>query len=489
MMLRTKIVCTIGPASREPEMLRTLIRAGMDVARLNFSHGDHALHEENIQRIRAAAEEIGKPIAILVDLRGPKLRVGSMTGDGVPIYEGERVVLTTRSVTGRRMKGGDLQAVLPVSYADLPRDVGPGERVLIDDGLMELVVEEVSEEQVLCRVVTGGVVQSNKGLNVPGAGLSIPAVTEKDWEDLGFAIEQRVDWVALSFVRSPHEVQRLKEALAVRCAPQELIRVIAKVEKPQALDHIEAIVQAADGIMVARGDLGIEIPPERVPMVQKRLIRLANAAGKPVITATQMLDSMIRNPRPTRAEASDVANAILDGTDALMLSGETAVGRYPLEAVRTMVRIAEEVERHMLTGRWSEPPYALYGTGDVTDAVSHATCDTAHDLRAAAIIASTASGQTARSIAKYRPHMPIVAVTPNPTVQRQLTLSWGVIPLLGPPAANADEVKRNAVIAAHKAGLVKSGQYVVITAGVTPYMPGTTNLMAVERVEVGENEL
>lgn len=485
-MLRTKIVCTIGPASREPEMLRALIRAGMDVARLNFSHGDHALHEENIQRIRAAAEEVGKPVAILVDLRGPKLRVGVMAGDGVPIYEGERVALTTRPLIGQRVEGSGPQAVLPVSYADLPRDVGPGERILIDDGLVELVAEEVNEEQVLCRVATGGVVQSNKGLNVPGVALSIPAVTEKDWEDLGFAIEQRVDWVALSFVRSPHEVQRLKEALAVRCAPQEMIRVIAKIEKPQALDHIEEIVQVADGIMVARGDLGIEIPPERVPMAQKHLIRLANAAGKPVITATQMLDSMIRNPRPTRAEASDVANAILDGTDALMLSGETAVGRYPLEAVRTMARIAEEVERHMLTGRWSEPSYALYGTGDVTDAVSHATCDTAYDLRAAAIIASTASGQTARSIAKYRPHTPIVAVTPNPTVQRQLMLSWGVVPLLGPPAASADEVKRNAMTATYKAGLVKSGQYVVITAGVTPYMPGTTNLMAVERVEVGE---
>lgn len=482
-MIRTKIVCTIGPASREPEVLRALIHAGMDVARLNFSHGDHATHAENIRRIRTAAQEVGKPVAILADLQGPKLRVGAVSGDGIPIYEGERVTLTTRLVTGQRTEGGTAQAVLSVSYADLPRDVSPGERILIDDGLMELVVEEVGAEDILCRVVTGGVVQGHKGINVPGVGLSIPAITEKDWEDLGFAISEGVDWVALSFVRSPDEVQRLKEALAVRCASPALIRVIAKIEKPQALDRIEEIVRVADGIMVARGDLGIEIPPERVPMVQKRLIRLANAAGKPVITATQMLDSMIRNPRPTRAEASDVANAILDGTDALMLSGETATGRYPLEAVRTMVRITEEVEQALLAGPWSEPSYVQHGTGDVTDAVSHAACDTAHDLQVAAIIASTASGQTARSIAKYRPHIPIVAVTPNPIVQRQLMLSWGVIPLLGQPTASADEMKHHALRAAREAGLVRAGQYVVITAGVTPYMPGTTNLMAVERVE------
>ncbi len=485
-MIRTKIVCTIGPASREPHMLRQLMQAGMDVARLNFSHGDRAFQGENIARIHAAAQEIGKPVAILADLQGPKLRVGDMPDDGVPIHAGEHVTLTTQAVVGQRSEIGQVQAVLPVQYTGLPEAVTPGERILIDDGLIELTVESKDGAEIHCRVVTGGVVKSNKGLNLPGSALSIPSITDKDWADLEFAIQQGVDWVALSFVRTADEVIRLKQHIAQSCPADTPALVIAKIEKPQALDCIDDIIEAADGIMVARGDLGIEIAAETVPMVQKRLIRLANAASKPVITATQMLDSMIRNPRPTRAEASDVANAILDGTDAIMLSGETAAGSYPLEAVRTMVRIAEEVEAATLSGPWRRPAYLPASGGDVTDAVSHATCETAYDLRAAAIIASTASGKTALNIAKYRPHTQIVGVTPNPTVQRQLTLAWGVVPLLGLRAQNADEVVRRAICIARDAGLVKSGQRVVVTAGVTPNMKGTTNLMTVELVPPAE---
>jgi pyruvate kinase len=485
-MIRTKIVCTIGPASRKPETLRELIQAGMDIARLNFSHGDHVYHARNIARIRAAARQTKKPVAVLVDLQGPKLRVGMMEGDGVPIHEGELIHLTTRPVSGHRLEGGPVAAVIPVQYQDLPRDIKADERILLDDGLMELVTLEVSGDTIVCRVVTGGLLQSNKGLNLPGTALSLPSMTDKDQVDLDFAIGQQVDWIALSFVRRAKDILSLKEAIAGRCASDKCIRVIAKIEKPEALDDIEEIIAVSDGIMIARGDLGIEIPPEKVPMVQKRLIQLANAAGKPVITATQMLDSMIRNPRPTRAEASDVANAILDGTDAIMLSGETATGKYPIEAVRTMVRIACEVEAATLAGPWRHPPHIPSSSGNVTDAVAHATCDTAYDLRAAAIITATASGATARAVARYRPHTPIIAVTPNRVVQRQLMLSWGVIPLHAGRAESTDRILRDSIRQATAAGLVRAGDRVVLTAGVANNMPGTTNLMTVELVPVSQ---
>jgi pyruvate kinase len=482
-MIRTKIVCTIGPASREPALLRRIIEAGMDVARLNFSHGDQAFHAENITRIRAAAQEVGKPVAIMGDLQGPKLRVGIMQQGGVPIHSGEVVTLTTRDITGNRTEGTESSALIPIQHKDLPKDLSAGDRVLLDDGLMELAVDSVTGGDILCRVVTGGMVQDNKGLNVPGTGLSIPAITDKDWRDLAFMVEQDLDWVALSFVRTAEDILQLKTRLEECCSPEHPIKVIAKIEKPQALDVIDEIIAAADGIMVARGDLGIEIPAEKVPIVQKRLIRLANTAGIPVITATQMLESMIRGPRPTRAEASDVANAILDGTDAIMLSGETASGKYPLEAVQTMCRIAGEIEAATLIGPWHPPEHVTHAKGNVTEAVSHATCETAYDLRAEAIIASTASGATARTIAKYRPHTKIIAVTPDPVVQRQLMLSWGVIPLLGLRVGSMDQILRNGIRAAYEAGLLKAGSPVVLTAGVTPNMPGTTNLMTVELVQ------
>ena len=481
-MIRTKIVCTIGPASREPEMLRRLIEAGMDVARLNFSHADHAVHAETIARIRAASQAAGKAVAIMGDLQGPKLRIGVLAEGGVRIDEGERVVLTTRDVTGRRETSGPIRATIPVQYAGLPRDVKADEHILIDDGLVELRAREVSGQDLVCDVITGGLLTDRKGLNLPGTELSVPSITDKDWEDLNFCLEQELDWIALSFVRSAEDVERIKQHIVVRCKPESSMRVLAKIEKPQALRVIDDIIKAADAVMIARGDLGIEIPAEDVPLVQKRLIRLCNAAAKPVITATQMLDSMMRNPRPTRAEASDVANAILDGTDAIMLSGETAVGKYPLEAVTTMVRIARETEQATFAGAWHPPVHVRVTTGDVTDAVSRATCETAHALKAAVVIAATASGTTARNIAKYRPYVPIMAPTFSPIVERQLRLSWGVIPLLTQRAKITDDLVRDSLNLAASMGLAREKDRVVITAGITVHTPGMTNLMLVEVV-------
>jgi pyruvate kinase len=483
-MICTKIVCTIGPASREPDTLRKLVEAGMDVARLNFSHGNQEYHGENIRRIRAAAEETGVPLAILADLQGPKIRVGELKDDGFVLSEGECVVLTTREMVGERPETGGSCAMVPVRYTMLCRDVRPGERILIDDGLIELRVDEIREEEVTTTVITGGPIKSRKGVNLPNSKLSVPAITEQDWNNLDFALDQGADWIALSFVRRADEIKRLKAHIAERGGSDEYCaRVIAKIEKPEALDYIDEIIEASDGIMVARGDLGIEIPAEQVPMVQKRLIREANAAAKPVITATQMLDSMIRNPRPTRAEASDVANAILDGTDATMLSGETAVGKYPVEAVRTMARIAHEVENAVLPGDWTPPPY-VRRVDDVTHAVSHATCDLAEDVHAAAIITSTASGKTTRAVASYRPNVQIIATTPHPIVQRQLMLSWGVLPLASDPSDSTDWVVHQCIQLAVGAGAIKNGDRVVLTAGVAANMPGSTNLIRVEKVEV-----
>jgi pyruvate kinase len=473
-MLRTKIVCTIGPASRAPEMMRELVLAGMDVARLNFSHGSQSYHGENIERIRTVAAEVGKPIAILTDLQGPKLRVGEMEGDGVLLVSGKKVVLTTQPIVGH---GGEV----PVQYAKLPRDVEAGDRILIDDGLLELEVLSTGEMDIPCRVITGGLLQTNKGMNLPRASHAIPAITDKDRRDLRFVLEQQVDWVALSFVRNQGEVRELKEMIRRLSTSRHPVPVVAKVEKPEAVDNIDGIIEVADAIMVARGDLGIETSPEAVPIVQKMIIAKCNAVGKPVITATQMLNSMMSNPRPTRAEASDVANAIFDGTDAIMLSGETAVGKYPLESVRTMVRIAQEAERSGLEGA-AKPHPPRRPVTSIADAVSHATYETACDLEAAAIITPTISGHTARVISKYRPCCPIIAVTPSPVVQRQLALYWGVRALLSRRTESTDETISGAVRAAQEHGLVKQGDVVVITAGAAGSGPGTTDIMKVQVV-------
>jgi pyruvate kinase len=473
-------------------MLRQLLLEGMNVGRLNFSHGDQEIHGENMARLRQASEEANRPVAILVDLQGPKLRVGEVESDGVRLVAGEEMVLTTDAVIGQGARSDQELARIPLQYSSLPREVNAGDRILIDDGLIEILVLETSETEIRCQVITGGLLRSNKGLNLPNASLSIPAITAKDWDDLAFALSAGADWIALSFVRSADEVNQLKSRIAELCEFGRPVPVIAKIEKPEALDQIDAIIAAADAIMVARGDLGIEIAPEKVPLAQKTIIRKCNAAGIPVITATQMLDSMIRNPRPTRAEASDVANAILDGTDAVMLSGETAAGQYPLESLKTMVSIAREVETSQ-SADWAPPTYVSrrppadrsgrhIAGASVTDALSHATCETAHDLGVAAIVSATASGRTAQAVARYRPVCPIIAVTPSPMVQRRLLLVRGVWPLLGRRTENTDEMLDGAIETAIQSGLIDRGDTVVITAGISPNMPGSTDLMKVETI-------
>lgn len=471
-MRRTKIICTIGPASREPDMLRRLVRLGMDVARLNFSHGDAATHRENVERIRSAAKAENRPIAIQVDLQGPKFRMGKMVEEGVTVTEGETATLTTENLTGRSPKA------LPVQNEKFPQLVEKGDHILIDDGLIELKVLSTIGQEVQCRVLTGGNVKRNKGINLPGVSADLPSMTEKDHQDLAHALEWDVDWIALSFVRTAGDVETLKtsiEKLTERPVP-----VMAKIEKPEALENINEIIEVADAIMVARGDLGIEIPTEQVPMAQKRIIKRCNEVGLPVVTATQMLDSMIRNPRPTRAEASDVANAILDGTDALMLSGETTIGHYPLKTLQIMDRIICQVERE----RTEIPvqPFRPLEEGvnlSIARAVARAARDVAHNLETAAIVAITVSGYTARIVSRYRPRAPIIAITPDERVQRRLKLYWGVNALLASRTDNTDEMIANALQAAKERGLVKKDDLVAITAGTAGSEPGTTNLLRI----------
>ena len=470
--LRTKIICTIGPASRDPDVLNHLIAAGMDVARLNFSHGDHTFHADTIARVRAAASAAGKPVALLADLQGPKLRVGDM-GAGLLLEAGKTVVLTTAPLIGQ-------PGLVPIQEAELPGVVRQGERILLDDGLLELEVRSVSGQEITCQVLTGGLLTSKKGMNLPDASLSIPAITEKDRADLTFALGQGVDWVALSFVRSAAEVRELKALIRTASPLDQPTLVIAKIEKPQAVTAIEEIIADADGIMVARGDLGIEMLTEEVPVIQKRIIRLCNQAGKPVITATQMLDSMIRNPRPTRAEASDVANAVFDGTDAVMLSGETASGQYPVTTVQTMAHIIQQAEQAAIWSLRFTDESVVKVT--VAQAVAHASCETARDLKAKAIIAPTLSGSTARLVARFRPQAPVVAVTPSAQTQRQLMLSWGIYPLLADRETTTDRMLADAIRAAQRQGFVNLGDTVVVTAGSVGSQPGATDLMKVHVV-------
>jgi len=467
----TKIVCTIGPASESLEVLQAIIEAGMDVARLNFSHGTHEEHRRRIEGIRQAAAAVGKTVAILLDTRGPEIRVGKMEGGRVTLTEGAEVVLTTQELLGTPQR-------ISVNYLGLPREVKAGDRVLIDDGLIELVVLAVEGEDIRCRVVNGGEVSDRKGVNVPGVEVALPAVTDQDLEDILFGIAMKVDFIAASFIRRPEDVLAIRRILEEHGAD---IHIIAKIENQSGVKNAEDILKVADGIMVARGDLGVEIPVEEVPLVQKDLINLCNMAGKPVITATQMLDSMMRNPRPTRAEASDVANAIMDGTDAIMLSGETAAGRFPVEAVRTMARLAERTEQAL------DFPTMLRQRGKafqrtVTDAISHATCTISLDLQAEAIITPTTSGSTARMVSKYRPACPVVAASPNADVLRKLSLVWGVIPVLVPITTGTDQMISAGVAAALEAGVINSGDLTVITAGVPVGVPGTTNLIKVHIV-------
>jgi pyruvate kinase len=471
-MRRTKIVCTIGPASESPEMLRELIRAGMDVARLNFSHGTYDEHRTRIERIRAAAAEVGKHVGIMLDIKGPKIRTGKIAGGQVELTEGAEIRLTAEP-----LEVGTAERV-SISYPGLVEDVHPGAPIRIDDGLIGLVVERVEGQDIVCRVTNGGVLKDHKGINVPGVPLRISSITEKDVADIRFGIEYGVDFIAASFVRKAGDVLEVRRVLEEAGYEAE---IIAKIETREALDRLEEIIEVADGLMVARGDLGVEIATEDVPLAQKRMIMLCNRVGKPVITATQMLDSMQRNPRPTRAEASDVANAIFDGTDAIMLSGETAAGRYPLEAVRTMARIAERAEQAL---QEQEVPDRR-GTRverTVTDVIGHAVQTMAADLQPSAIIAATASGHTARMISKHRPATGIVAATPDERVARRLALSWGVYPVVIPDVTDTDELLEAAVQGALESGLVRRGDLVLIVAGVPVGQRGTTNLVKVHTI-------
>lgn len=471
-MQRTKIVATIGPASRELDTLRKLIRSGMDVARLNFSHGDLETHHQNIVRIRAAAEAEGHPVGILVDLQGPKFRMGEMADSGVVVKANQSVTLTTKPILGID------PSALPVQNDNFPHLVSAGDHILIDDGLIDLKTIYTTDQQVHCQVEVGGTIHSNKGMNLPGVSSDLPSMTEKDKKDLAQALSWEIDWVALSFVRSAADIETLK--VCIRENTDRPVPVMAKIEKPEALENLEEIIEAADAVMVARGDLGIEIPTEQVPMTQKRIVGRCNEAGIPVVTATQMLDSMIRHPRPTRAEASDVANALLDGSDAVMLSGETSIGRYPVEALQTMARIIGEVEQNQtqIPVRPFRPLEESVNLS-IARAVARSAREAAQNLNATVILAITASGYTARIVSRYRPRSPIIAITPDAHVQRSLTLYWGVTALLAQRTKNTDEMIDNALQTVQDRGLVHPGDLIAITAGTAGSEPGTTNLLRI----------
>lgn len=477
MYRRTKIVATVGPASESEEKLLALMEAGADVFRLNFSHGDQENKSLLIRRIRDLSRRRRQAVAILGDLQGPKIRTGLMKDGALSLNAGQEVVITTREVLGEGQ-------TIPTTYRELPEDVEAGDCILLDDGLLELEVLNVAGTEVTCRVKVGGVLKDRKGINLPGVKVSAPAMTEKDREDLLFCIREGVDYLALSFVRRADDVLELKNQLLREKAD---IHIIAKIEKPEAVADFDAILQVSDGIMVARGDLGVEMSPEKVPLIQKRIIRLCNAAGKPVITATQMLESMIEHPRPTRAETSDVANAILDGTDAVMLSAETASGNYPVEAVSLMVRVARDVEGDpVLQTKLFHPIPEIGGFRRLPEAIGQAACRVAENVGAEAILAFTQTGSTAAMVSKYRPVMPIFAVTPSQGARRRLALYAGVRSIRVDIEGDTEAQIRSVEKAVLDAGALQKGDVVVITMGSPVSAPGTTNLMKVHRLGTGD---
>lgn len=470
-MRKTKIICTLGPSTDDPAILRELMLSGMDVARINMSHQNHDAHRARIEMVKTLRDELHRPVAILIDTKGPEIRLGTFA-EKVTLRTGDSFTLTTDPVEGTAERAS-------VSFAGLPGDVQAGSHILIDDGLIDLIVRQTTDTDILCEVQNGGVVSSNKGINVPGAALSMPFMSERDKADIAFACEIEADFIAASFTRRASDVLQVRQELERH--RNHSIRIIAKIENAEGVDNIDDILKVSDGIMVARGDMGVEIALEEIPSIQKTLIHKGYNAGLQVITATQMLDSMMKNPRPTRAETTDVANAIYDGTSAIMLSGETAAGAYPVESLRTMARIAERTERDInYKKRFSSRE--LQDAPNVTNAISHATVTTAHDLGAKAIITVTKSGTTARMISKFRPDCPIICCTPTPSVLRQMNLSWGVIPLMAEEKTNMDELFDHAVDCAVGAGYLASGDLVVITAGAPLGISGTTNLLKVHLV-------
>ncbi len=471
-MRRTKIVCTLGPATDREGVLKTLLENGLDVARLNFSHGSHEEHGERIERIRGLCAQLGRNVPLLLDTKGPEVRLGDFAEGSVELKRGDLIALSSEPCTGSR-------ELVAVSYPYLARDVQIGERILADDGNLELRVEQVEGNRVICRALNGGVLGSRKSLHVPSASEHLPAITEKDEADLRFGIENDFDFIALSFVRKASDVRKARNFLEEHGGGD--IRIVAKIENRQGVENIDEILRVADGIMVARGDLGMDIPLSEVPVVQRNLIERCYRSGKPVITATQMLDSMMRNPRPTRAETNDVATAIHEGTSALMLSGETAAGPYPLEALRMMVDIAVTTEASI--DYWEKfRDWRFDMSLSVTNAISYATCSTAMHLGASAIITVTKSGTTARMLSRFRPECPVIASTTSRKVFRQLVLSWGAWPVFSPEVHSTDELFHVAMAAAEETGLVAHGDVTVITAGVPVGVSGTTNLVKVQMV-------
>lgn len=467
-MRRTKIVCTIGPASASDQVVKELIQAGMNVARLNFSHGDYAFHARMIRKIRRIARKLDRPVAILQDLPGPKIRIGPVEESRIRLQRGRSLALTAREVMGN-------DRAISVSYEDFTRAVKKGDPILLGDGEIELEAVQVGKNEVECKVVVGGLLSSQKGIHFPKGRLNLRALTEQDKRDLAFGIEHRVDLIALSFVRSREDIRYARREMKKRGAR---IPIIAKIEKHEALDHIDEILDGVDGIMVARGDLGLEVAPERIPALQKMMIRKANLRGKPVITATQMLRSMVQNPRPTRAEVADIANAVLDGTDALMLSEESAVGDYPVEAVKMMAGVARQTEGIL------EPRYQFTGLKKtVPEAISLAAISLARDLQVKAFLIPTSSGSTARMIARYRPVQPIIAISPNPQTVKTLCLVWGVYALQVRGFKSTDTMIKLLHKKALGLGVVKRGDLVAITAGLPLHQPGTTNLITVETID------
>ena len=468
---RTKIVATIGPATSSPEMLKAIIEAGATTLRLNFSHGTHADHQRSIRLIRQTAFELNQPVGILQDLQGPKIRLGKFENGSIVVAKGDRFTLTNRPVIGT-------QDISCVTYDYLAEEVPVGAKILLDDGRVEMVVEEINRDKgdLHCRITVPGKLSNNKGVNFPGVYLSIKAMTDKDREDLMFGLDQGVDWVALSFVRNPQDMIEIKELIS---STGKQVPVIAKIEKHEAIEQMEAVLALCDGVMVARGDLGVELPAEDVPILQKRLIATANRMGIPIITATQMLDSMVSNPRPTRAEVSDVANAILDGTDAVMLSNETAVGDFPIEAVATMARIAERIEQEAQesTNRLSRDTRR-----SIPNAISQAVGQIAEQLGAAAIMTLTQTGATARNVSKFRPRTRILAVTPHVNVARQLQMVWGVKPLLVLELPSTGQTFQAAINVAQENQLLQEGDLVVMSAGTLQGISGSTDLIKVEVV-------
>lgn len=472
-MSQTKIVCTMGPSSNSISILKEMMKSGMNVARLNMAHGELEDHSKRIELIREAASEASAIVAVMMDIKGPEIRIGTLEEGSYELKTGDTLTLTSRPVTGN----GE---VVAVNYPDMPKVIKPGNRILIDDGLIELIAQEVSETEIVCAVMNGGPLKPRKGVNLPGISTTLPGVTDRDVRHIAFGIQQGIDMIAMSFVRKAEDVLQVRQLLEDAGASH--IQIISKIENEEGVDNLDAIIEVSDGIMVARGDLGVEIPAEDVPMIQKTMIEKCNAAGKPVIVATQMLDSMQVNPRPTRAEVSDVANAVLQGADAIMLSGETAAGKYPLESVRMMAMIAERAEStidhsEQFKSRLTSP------TGSITEVISQAVVSTSLQLNAKAILTPTESGFTPRMVSKYHPAAPIIAITAHDHVLKRLTLVRGVVPVKGESTPSTDEMFKSSIRNAARTQLLKTGDFVVISAGVPSGKAGATNLIRIHQMD------